>query len=232
MARSRKDAWLRDELILALDLYLRKGTQASREEQQELSEVLRAMPIERHLSADPKFRSRQAVSYKLHNFVAVDPNQATAGFPHIGQGDADVWDDFADRPDELAKAAQAIRANLTELTPVEAEAPDDAVPDAPEGRILTRTHRVRERNRRLVNRKKARAFAAHDKLACEACGFDFALTYGERGMNFIECHHTVALRDLKPGARTKLDDLAPYRSSTRVLPDSRPDSDGAGILWW
>jgi 5-methylcytosine-specific restriction enzyme A len=44
-------------------------------------------------------------------------------------------------------------------------------------------------------------------LACEICGFDFEATYGERGTGFIEVHHGVPLHLLKPGTKTKLDDL-------------------------
>jgi 5-methylcytosine-specific restriction enzyme A len=44
-------------------------------------------------------------------------------------------------------------------------------------------------------------------LICEACEFDFELTYGERGRGFIEVHHGIPLHQLLPGAKTKLDDL-------------------------
>lgn len=37
-------------------------------------------------------------------------------------------------------------------------------------------------------------------------GFDFGQTYGEP--DFIEVHHLIPLRDLKPGDKTKLSDLA------------------------
>jgi 5-methylcytosine-specific restriction protein A len=115
-----------------------------------------------------------------------------------GRGDQEVWDEFASDPDGLSRAAQAIRANLTALTPPEVEAEEEDVADAPEGRVLTRVHRVRERSPRLVARKKAAALAANGRLACEGCGFDFAARYGERGEGFMECHHTVPLRDLRP----------------------------------
>ena len=36
----------------------------------------------------------------------------------------------------------------------------------------------------------------------------FAAAYGERGDGFIECHHTIPVRDLRPGSRTRLSDLA------------------------
>jgi predicted HNH restriction endonuclease len=51
---------------------------------------------------------------------------------------------------------------------------DDAF-EAPEGRLLSRGHRFRERNRRLVERKKAQLLRETGRVACEACHFDFAL---------------------------------------------------------
>jgi 5-methylcytosine-specific restriction protein A len=41
-----------------------------------------------------------------------------------------------------------------------------------------------------------------------ACGFNFAARYGERGSGFIECHHTKPVSALRPGEKTRLEDLA------------------------
>jgi 5-methylcytosine-specific restriction protein A len=207
VARSRKQAWLRDELILALDLYLREGQNAPAAARQEVSDLLRAIPIEVELAADPRFRSRQAVAYKLGNFVAVDPNNPTQGFAHGGQSDADVWAEYATDPVRLASVAAAIRANLSALKPAESTSDDDGA-EAEEGALLSRLHRVRERNRKLVAEKKARVLKVKGALTCEACGFDFGLAYGEHGGGYIECHHTIPLHSLRPGSKTKLDDLA------------------------
>jgi 5-methylcytosine-specific restriction protein A len=206
--RSRKQAWLRDELILALDLYMREGPSASAASRQDVSDLLRAIPIERELTRDARFRSRQAVSYKLGNFVAMDPTKPTAGFPHVGRGDSEVWDEFADDPGRLAATAAAIRANITSLSPDQAEGDEVDVAEAEEGALLTRVHRVRERSAKLVTRRKAEALARDSALVCDGCGFDFARAYGEHGSGFIECHHTVPLHALRPRSKTRLDDLA------------------------
>lgn len=81
------------------------------------------------------------------------------------------------------------------------------IAEAREGKIRTRSHIVRERNRKLVQRKKESVRQKTGRLVCEACKFDFAEKYGERGENFIECHHTKPLRDLEPGSKTYLKDL-------------------------
>jgi predicted HNH restriction endonuclease len=78
---------------------------------------------------------------------------------------------------------------------------------APEGDFKVRSHRQRERSRELVTMAKA-VFKKQNqgRLFCEVCDFDFGETYG--APEFIEVHHRIPLRDLKPGAKTKLSDLA------------------------
>jgi predicted HNH restriction endonuclease len=73
-----------------------------------------------------------------------------------------------------------------------------------EGRELLRQHIVRERSALLIARFKA----IHRPLKCEVCGFDFAVAYGEMGKGFIEAHHVKPLVDVRPGDKTKLEDLA------------------------
>ena len=199
---------MRDELILALDLYVNEGRNPRRESIRRMSELLRAIPIEPELTANTAFRNESAVQLKLYNFVALDPDAETAGMARGGRRDAQVWDEFARDRGRLSAAAAAIRANLTAVTPRQAEVTEEEIEDAPEGRLLTRVHRQRERSAKLVERKKAAAMRVSGRLECEGCGFDFATTYGERGEGFIECHHTVPVSELKPGSRTRPEDLA------------------------
>jgi hypothetical protein len=82
----------------------------------------------------------------------------------------------------------------------------DAEFSAPEGEIKVRSHRYRERSRELVEMAKAVFRNEHsNRLFCEVCDFDFGRSYGEP--DFIEVHHVIPLRDLKPGSATKLSDL-------------------------
>jgi 5-methylcytosine-specific restriction protein A len=208
MPRSRTQAWLRDELILALDLYRQHGRHVPRAELEALSLLLRTMPVERELAHDPTFRNPNAVQLKIYNFVAIDPNAETEGMSRGGRRDQAAWDAFAGDEDRLKVAAEAIRANLRMIAPADADVDEEDIADAPEGRILTRIHRVRERNCALVEKKKQQVLNAEGRLACEGCGFDFAFTYGEHGKGFIECHHTIPVATLRPGSRTKMVDLA------------------------
>lgn len=214
---------MRDELILALDLYLRAGPNPGAEAAAELSDTLRAIPVEQFRTANPKFRSPESVTYKLQNFVALDPSRPAAGFPHGGKGDREVWERFADDPEQLHRVASAICENLDSLTVPEAEEDEEAVIDAEEGQVLTRLHRKRERSAKLRKAKKKAVEKETGRLACEACDVDFGERYGVRAKGFIECHHVIALHTLKPGQRTRLKDLALLCSNChRVLHLRKP----------
>ncbi|NLN15952.1 MAG: hypothetical protein GX182_01375 [Firmicutes bacterium] len=67
----------------------------------------------------------------------------------------------------------------------------------PEGRVVERIHKYRERNPSLVHAAKKAFESKHGSVYCEACGFDFVEVYGERGRGFIEVHHNVPLSELK-----------------------------------
>jgi len=154
------------------------------------------------------FRNPNGVYMKLMNFRRFDPAYQAQGKTGLTRGnklEQVVWDEFAHDPDRLRVTATAIERNLSEASdvlPSEIE-----IEDAEEGRVLTRAHLVRERSRRLVQAKKTEALNRTGKLACEACGFDFNATYGERGQGFIEVHHALPVHQLLPGSKTKLSDL-------------------------
>ena len=69
-------------------------------------------------------------------------------------------------------------------------------------------HYRRERNQKLVKEKKELVIKEKGFLECEVCNFVFEDMYGERGKDFIECHHIIPLSELEPGTLTTLKDLA------------------------
>lgn len=98
---------------------------------------------------------------------------------------------------------------------------DVANVSATEGRELLRLHRTRERKPRLAARKKRQVLNQTGRLACEACGFDFAAEYGELGVGFAECHHTQPLA--QAGERqTALGDLAVVCANCHRMLHRRP----------
>lgn len=206
--KPRKTAWMPDELILALDLYFGDGRKAKRSSCEELSLVLRSIPVEPELAENPTFRNRKGVYAKLQNFTGIDDFWDRKGFTNSGEQDQIVWNEFGRDPDRLHNVAQAIRTNLAAVAPQEVEPEDPEIEDAPEGRILTRTHTLRERDPKLRAAKKEKVRDETGRLACEGCDLDFEERYGKRGKDFIECHHLKPLSMLRPGQRTSLEDLA------------------------
>jgi len=199
---------MRDELILALDLYFTDGGHYLSASMNALSGVLRVIPVEPENASDDGFRNEKSVMAKLSNFAALDPESPKPGRPNVGRLDRVVWEEFSGDPDRLHNIARAIRTNIATVERQEAEPDDPEIVDAPEGRILTRTHTHRERNPKLRAAKKTRVRDETGRLACEGCDLDFEERYGERGKDFIECHHLKPLSTLRPGQRTSLSDLA------------------------
>lgn len=206
MTDGRNPPWERDELILALDLYLRQGLLDDTDPRvTELSDTLNRLPLHPLRPDATRFRNRNSVALKLANFASLDPGYPGKGMPRGGRRDREVWEALAHRPDEVERLAAAIRAEAYGGRTLPAEEGEEEVL---EGRLLFRRHRARERDRRLVERKKRLALAAHGRLACEVCSFDFGAVYGPWGEDFIECHHVVPLGRSPGEVRTRLSDLA------------------------
>lgn len=197
-----RNVWSRDALLVALDLYFRSGRRLpSPDAIEALSQLL-------HRIGEP--RNSNAVSMKLGNFQALDPSYTASGrvgLPRGGKEDRVVWDEFSDQPSQLASLAAAITASIDTLPSTE-EGDDFDGAEAPEGRLLTRLHNYRERDRSLRRKKIRRVVGNGAPLSCEACGFDFEKRYGPRGSGFIEIHHTRPLQELVEERITKLSDLA------------------------
>jgi 5-methylcytosine-specific restriction protein A len=109
----------------------------------------------------------------------------------------------------MHQQADAIRQALNvDRDEVDFIAPDlDEHRGADEGGVLLKEHLRRERDARLKRDKIEDAKRRGISLACEACGFDFHRTYGERGFEYIECHHRTPL-GVTGKTRTRLTDLA------------------------
>jgi 5-methylcytosine-specific restriction protein A len=83
----------------------------------------------------------------------------------------------------------------------------DDHPGAEEGGVLLGVHLRRERDPKLKRDKIEDTKRRGVAIACDACGFDFHRTYGERGFEYIECHHRTPL-GVTGKVRTQLADLA------------------------
>lgn len=199
--KSRKVSWMREEVILALELYLERNM-ATRADWGALSDFLRRLPVEQHLAEDPKFRNWQGVRNKLYNLQSLDTG-GHRGRPNAGAATVSTWAEFERDLGRVRAAAAEVRTGFADL--VAQNGPEmqtvEFEYEADESGVVMRTHRSRERDQRLVKRKREAAAT----LACEACGFDSEASYGISGI--IECHHLKPVSDLVPGETTRLADL-------------------------
>ena len=230
-ASSRPPPWSRDELILALDLYMADPASPPRKtskEVEDLSTLLNKLGQSLGWKHGSTFRNPNGVYMKMMNFRRFDPDFQSVGKKGLTRGSKDeeiVWKEFAGDKGKLATVAKAIRDAVALPAPQQPLPVDeDEIAEAVEGRILTRLHRMRERDQELVRRRKAKAMKLHGKLCCEACGFDFAATYGERSVGFIECHHKRAIHTLAAGGeKTTENDLALLCANChRMVHSARP----------
>jgi predicted HNH restriction endonuclease len=213
--QARNPPWIREELLLALELYLQNPkSPPSKTSPQVLALAEELNDLRSCLQATKLFlpRTASAVYLKMMNFRSHDPAFTSAGRVGMSNGnklEPEVWEEFYGRMDALGAQCRSIRAAIRELpNTLESSEEIDGFAEAQEGRLLTKLHLRRERSVQLISKKKEFALKKSGKLECEACGFDFARVYGARGHGFIECHHTKPVHSFGDGHRTTTDDLA------------------------
>ncbi|MEV6704313.1 HNH endonuclease [Micromonospora wenchangensis] len=195
--------WTRDEIVLACDLVLANGWRqldANDERVRALSDLLQSPAIHRG-RRNPDFRNPAGVALKTYNIVADSSNG--------NRLDKLVRQEFQDHPTEMQALAGRIREllrNEADTEPV-SDDPDLDEMSAREGGVTLRAHLRRERNPKLRRQKLADAKRRGIPIACEVCGFDFQLVYGDRGRDYIECHHRTPLH-VSGETHTRLSDLA------------------------
>lgn len=209
---SRNPNWTRDELILALDLYFklgRKQIESDNSEIVKLSNLLNSLEIHSSELRKKDFRNPHGVSMKLGNFMAVDPEHPAKGLDRGSKLDKLVWDEFSQDIPKLRKTASAIERGNTFLKEFQPTLEEQNNEEFSEGKILTRLHKYRERDSKIVKKKKNSVLNKENKLVCEVCNFDFAEFYGnELGYGFAECHHIIPLSQLAENHKTRIEDLA------------------------
>jgi predicted HNH restriction endonuclease len=231
-ANTVRITWTRDELILALQQYLKHGGVDLGEKHPEvvaLSDFLNRLGAVLGTRGGAKFRNPNGVAMKLMNFRRHDfrfANAGSTGRPEGSQPEKPVWDEFASDPVRLFDTVNAIRAIVESYTGHTDLAGDDepGIEEAAEGKLLTRLHRSRERSRKLVEQAKARALKQHGRLACAGCNFEFKAKYGFDAAHIIDCHHVKPVSTLATdGSKTHIDDLVLLCSNChRVVHSRRP----------
>ena len=219
--------WTQDEHILALDLYFRfnpNKISKTHTSVVELSHLLNRLPIHPQALRGETFRNPDSVYMKLCNFLRLDPSYKGKGLSAGSKGEEVAWNMYAGNRSEFTKIVEAITASGERQISQRLTQPLDDDDEAfPEGRVLTREHKTRERNGLLVERKKKAVLVAKGNLECEACGFDFFKTYHELGREYAECHHLAPLSDLREERKTKLSELGIVCANChRMLHRARP----------
>jgi len=86
--QKRNPTWKRDELLLALELYLDRGQLGPEDPDViALSQLLNKLPIHTNRPDENKFRNPNGVALKLANFRHLDPSDPAKGMSSGGNGD-------------------------------------------------------------------------------------------------------------------------------------------------
>lgn len=116
---ARSDRWSRDQLLLALRLYMRLPFGRLHRGNPEIIEL-----------ADKIGRTASAMAMKASNFASLDPSlqaRGIRGLSNLSSADREIWDEFAANPEALAaeaeEAAERLSATVLEVSSM-ASAPD------------------------------------------------------------------------------------------------------------
>lgn len=193
---ARNPPWVEDELLVVLELYLavRRVLEEHDVRVVEASQLLNRLPI--HAEAGRQgFRTPDAVVLRLANFRSYDPTTTAKGMRNEGRTDAAVWQRYADDPATVQSLVGVIRSIAEQQRmPDDRDADDSLKARAPEGVLIYRTHRVRERSSQLRARKLKQLAASSRRPACEVCGLVPELLFRYANAAVLECHHVSPLR--------------------------------------
>ena len=174
----------------------------------ELSRLLRAHSAYSPETLPANFRSPSSVAHKMGDIRTSRPGYAGA-VKKGGKATRLVASEFDKDMERLRITAASIRLALQggRSLPQPDELDEDVEFEGAEGKLLFAQHQRRERSKQLRNKKISEAKRDGRPIACEICSFDFALTYGDRGTDYIEVHHVLPLHESGP-VSTKLSALA------------------------
>ena len=93
-----------------------------------------------------------------------------------------------------------------------------------EGKLLTRIHVYRERDRTFALKAKNYYKSKNGgRLVCEACKLDPIEKYGPNGERCIEAHHKIPIEELQPDSITRIEDMAMVCASChRIIHSKKP----------
>lgn len=133
----------------------------------------------------------------------------------------------ADRVNELQERLFGFTnaASATKLEEADAKPPvEEEEIYGVEGRLLTRIHVYKERDKGFAARaKKYYKDKNGGRLICECCGMDPVDRYGAGGERCMEAHHRIPIEELQPDSITRVDEMAIVCASChRVIHSQKP----------
>jgi len=198
--------WTREEVALALNLYFSIGEKMpspTDSEVIELSNFLRSLDIHKNAKKNDKFRNPDGVVFKVGNLRAVATGK---GLKNTARMDQEVWDEFGGNKEALKLFCENIRSGIEALKDEAEFHYENDEEEFNEGRVLTKLHRYRERNKNL--RKKLIAKRKKDNsVFCDMCGIQPENRLGNMGLWMYECHHIIPISETLR-IKTKLSDLS------------------------
>ena len=110
----RNPRWTRDELILALDVYLEFGTGSkSSDYVVGLSSLLNRLSDRKNFPDPSRFRNPNGVNMKLANFARLDPHYAGTGLSGGGQLEVEIWNELAHDRHRLSEEVIRIKGTVS-----------------------------------------------------------------------------------------------------------------------
>lgn len=211
MARTRgrgNPRWSREETILALDLYNQLDGQIPPLEDdrvQALSKYLRELPDQGVLSKNESFRNPDGVVFKLNNIRSVATGK---GFKHTSLTDRAVWKELGGDPKRVALLAKQIRDGVTVTLshPDKDDDENDVDEEFEEGRLLTKLHKSRERNRG-IRKKLLKSRLKRGRLCCDICAAKSPTSDAKLEDAIFEGHHIVPIAQSMT-RQTRIKDMA------------------------
>lgn len=174
----RNPPWVADELLVVLAVYLaeRRVLEETHPRVVEASRLLNSLPI--HAEAGRSgFRTPDAIVLRLANYRSLDPTTSSRGMTNGGRAAKEVWDRFAGEPTVVTDLVESIASSVQGPSPgpVSDESGEEVIP---EGRLIYRMHRRRERSAELRKRKLAAIRATGERPRCHICGLDPESVFG------------------------------------------------------
>ena len=205
----KNPTWIREELILALDLYFNLDygqMHGTNPKIIELSKSLQELHLVKEIPDRTNFRSVSSVALKLANFKKLDQNFTGKGMGAGAKHDKEIWNEFHKHINTLKKEADLIRQLY--LKPKATKKSVAAEPKTNfKSEFIFQLHKSREADPLAIKLKKEEVLSHSKSLKCAVCGFDSVSFYGELGNDLMEIHYNKELKNEPELETVELEDF-------------------------